>query len=367
MLFDHIRFCVEDAATTRNWFVQRMGFKVIATETSEHTQTEVIQSGAVIFVLSSPLNRSSPAAQFLSLHPPGVEDVALGVADVESAVTIAIAQGAKVLQPIQLETQADVSLKWSQILGWGGLKHTLVERSGVERSGTPFLLPHSSQIIPLAKTDSIANTGFTGIDHVVLNVARGDLEQAVMWYQTVLGLKPQQQFMIATTASALHSRVLSDSSGTLKLPINEPASENSQIQEFLDLYRGAGIQHIALQTNDIVTTVAQLRSAGLPFLSVPQSYYSELRQRPNSSLTEQQLQTIAAQEILVDWQADAPALLLQIFTQPIFAQPTFFFEVIERQAYWLKGQFQSVKGFGEMNFQALFEAIEREQIKRGSL
>jgi len=366
VLFDHIRFCVEDAAASRNWFVQRMGFTAVASEISTHTHTEVIQSGLVVFVLTSPRDASSPAAQFLSLHPPGVEDVVLRVADVEVAMSIATAAGAKVSQPIQVATQAGTSLKWSQIVGWGGLKHTLVERSGVEPLGTPFLLPSSSYGVLLPKTHGIAN-GFIGIDHVVLNVAKGDLEPAVAWYQTVLGLEPQQQFTIATPNSALYSRVLNDATGTLKLPINEPASGNSQVQEFLNLHRGAGIQHIALQADDVVTTVAHLRSAGLNFLAVPEIYYDEVRQRSGSFLTEQQLQSIAAQEILVDWQADVPALLLQTFTQPIFAQPTFFFEVIERQVYWLNGQAQSVQGFGEMNFRALFEAIEREQLKRGSL
>ncbi|MCV3216491.1 VOC family protein, partial [Plectonema radiosum NIES-515] len=196
--------------------------------------------------------------------------------------------------------------------------------------------------------------------HIVLNVAVGDLERAVTWYEEVLDFQPQQAFKIKTDRSALYSRVMLSRDGGVQLPINEPASVHSQIQEFLDVNRGAGIQHIALQTPNIVDAIALFRQNGLSLLPVPQSYYSQLKQRKKLPLSAFELEAFARQQILVDWKEDTQkAVLLQIFTQPIFTQPTFFFEFIERR-------FQA-QGFGEGNFQALFEAIEKEQIKRGSL
>jgi 4-hydroxyphenylpyruvate dioxygenase len=156
--------------------------------------------------------------------------------------------------------------------------------------------------------------------------------------------------------------------GLVQLPINEPASANSQIQEFLDLNRGAGIQHIALETENLVETIARLRQNGLALIRVPETYYSQLRERPGLPISEAILQAIAAQEILIDWQDDShSAALLQIFTEPIFDQPTVFLELIERQTSLVNGQLRRAYGFGEGNFRALFEAIERQQIQRGSL
>jgi 4-hydroxyphenylpyruvate dioxygenase len=197
----------------------------------------------------------------------------------------------------------------------------------------------------------------------VLNVPAGDLERAVAWYENILDFQPQQMFKIKTDRSALHSQVMVSRNGNVQIPINEPASGNSQIQEFLDVNQGAGIQHIALKTTNIVSAIAQFRASGLSLLSVPQTYYKRLQQRPRLPLSSQEFEAIAQQEILVDWKEDTSLeaqqnipLLLQIFTQPIFGQPTFFFEFIERR--------YQVQGFGEGNFRALVEAIESEQIKR---
>jgi 4-hydroxyphenylpyruvate dioxygenase len=194
-----------------------------------------------------------------------------------------------------------------------------------------------------------------------LNVATGDLERALSWYEEVLGFQRQQRFMIETENSGLRSQVMVHPASGVQFPINEPTSANSQIQEFLDVNQGAGIQHIALQTPQIVKAIAQLRHRGLAFLPIPSTYYTQLRtQHQGLPLSTAELEEIAAQQILVDWHNEASqALLLQTFTQPIFEQPTFFFELIERRS--------QAKGFGEGNFRALFEAIEREQLKRGSL
>jgi 4-hydroxyphenylpyruvate dioxygenase len=211
----------------------------------------------------------------------------------------------------------------------------------------------------IAEVENSLYRAITAIDHLVLNVGVGELETAVNWYQKIFDFQPQQSFQIKTDRSGLHSQVMISPHGNIQLPINEPASPSSQIQEFLDVNRGAGIQHIALMIPDLVNAISRFRGAGLSFLSVPQNYYFQLQQRHKFSLSTEELQAISDQEILVDWHEDAPLgeLLLQIFSQPIFSEPTFFFEFIERRSL--------ARGFGEGNFLALFQAIEREQIKRG--
>jgi 4-hydroxyphenylpyruvate dioxygenase len=353
MKIDHVHFYVEDAKSWRDWFVHHLGFQSVADRSSSfHTCTEVVKSGAVCFFLSSPLLPTSPVAEFLRKYPPGVADVAFAVEDVEAAIAQAQKYGATILQPIQERQVGTEFLKCGKIAAWGGLTHTLIERSLV--------------ICPSSSVNNTNDNTFTAIDHIVLNVAVGELDRAVAWYEKILDFQPQQAFKIKTNRSALHSQVMVSRNGSVQLPINEPASKNSQIQEFLDVNRGPGIQHIALRTTNLVSAIAKFRASGLSLLSVPQTYYTQLKQRPGLPLSPLELEAIAQQEILVDWQEYTPLeginiapLLLQIFTQPIFEQPTFFFEFIERR-------FQA-QGFGEGNFRALFEAIESEQIKRGTL
>ncbi|MDB9511808.1 VOC family protein [Kamptonema animale CS-326] len=397
MEFDRIHFYVEDAPTLRDLFVGQLGFQAIASAANNNTCTEVVSNGNICFILSSPLTAASPVATWLKLHPPGVADIAFRVGNLESVMAQATTHGAKVLQPIQ---QKQDYLKFAKITGWGDLTHTLIEQKtpltvgqlftilGQSDSANDQALPFTTSIdrqspianhqLPITNYPSpitnyqlpITNSQalFTSIDHAVLNVETGDLELAVKWYQNTLGFQPQQNFEIQTKKSALRSRVMIHSSGSVQLPINEPASANSQIQEFLDANRGAGIQHIALQTNNILQVVTELRSRGLPFLPVPSTYYSELRQQSENYLSSAEWEAIEVCQVLVDWQKNiSEAMLLQIFTQPIFKQPTLFFELIERRKAWVKGQQIQAQGFGEGNFRALFEAIEREQIKRGSL
>lgn len=366
MNINYIHFYVENANRSRDWFVKQMGFQAIASGASCHTLTNVVNSGAVTIVLSSPLASASPVAQFLKRHPPGVADVAFAVSDLPSVLTKASASGAKVLQH-------QSSRKWAKIAAWGGLTHTLIEFSEANQLSIPIDQAFLLSIVPTETTPvalsfselkDISTTDldfFSGIDHVVLNVATGDLEAALSWYEDVLGFRRTQSFTIQTDQSGLRSQVLVHPISGVQFPINEPTSANSQVQEFLNANQGAGIQHIALKTPHIVEVIAQLRQRGLAFLPIPASYYTQLYscyQELNLSLAE--FEEIAAQEILVDWDKKSPqALLLQTFTQPIFEKPTFFFELIERR--------QEAQGFGEGNFRALFEAIEREQIKRGSL
>ena len=342
MRIAHVHFYVEDA-TSRDWFVSHLGFQAVAVKVTSHTCTEVVKSGSVCFVLSSPLTPLSPVAQFLQQHPPGVADIAFYVEDVEAVMTRAIAYGAKVLQPVQQHQRGKKWIKWGRIAAWGSLSHTLIEEQGVSSSELTTA-PHT----------------FTGIDHAVLNVADGDLERAANWYENTLGFRCQQTFKIQTDRSALHSQVMVSHNNQVQLPINQPASPNSQIQEFLDVNQGPGIQHIALQTPNIVQAIRQFRQTGVSFLPVLPSYYTHLLQRQGLSLSAAELEEIAEEQILVDWEETTPqSVLLQTFTQPIFGQPTFFFELIERR--------RQASGFGEGNFRALFEAIECEQLKRGSL
>jgi len=351
MEFDRIQFYTEDAVASRDWFVSKLGFRATAGYSSSHTHTEVVNSGNICFALSSPLTSASPVASWLKLHPSGIADVGFRVKNIELTLARAAAEGAKILEPIEEEALNQRGrFKRARIAGWGDLSHTLIEGIGENP-----LLPNSAEL-PL----------FTKIDHVVLNVETGDLSTAVDWYQRVLGFQTEQNFDIQTEKSALRSRVMVHAEGGVQLPINESASANSQIQEFLEANRGPGIQHMALQTDRIVEVVTDLRSRGLPFLPVPWTYYTELQQHQNYIPTD--WQDIVDCQVLADWQEDTPAaMLLQIFTQPIFAEPTFFFEIIERRVALVNDLKVQAGGFGAGNFRALFEAIEREQIKRGSL
>lgn len=348
---DHVHFYVEDAVRWRDWFVYCLGFQAVNDgifpslshhQKSLHTCTKVVKSGSVYFLLSSAILPTSPVAEFLRQHPPGVADIAFVVDKVEALIAKAISNGAKVLQPV-----VDAGFcRYAKIAGWGSLNHTLITRN-------------NAKIKDGENISHISHHSATAIDHLVLNVGVGELETAVNWYQNIFDFQPQQSFKIKTDRSGLHSRVMISPHGNIQLPINEPASPSSQIQEFIEVNGGTGIQHIALLIPNLVDAIVRFRAAGLSFLSVPKNYYSQLQKRDKFSLSPQELKAIAHQEILVDWHEDAPQeqLLLQIFTQPIFSKPTFFFEFIERRFL--------AQGFGEGNFMALFQAIEREQVKRG--
>lgn len=347
MKIEHVHFYVEDAKAWRDWFVSTLGFEAVDNymlppypldyDNENHTCTQVVKSGSICFVLSSPLLPNSPVAEFLRYHPPGVADVAFAVENIQDIHARALSYGAKILQPISKYCWNGNYTLFSKIKAWGSLSHTLIETQLLAPSRVP---------LPLVN-----------IDHIVLNVPTGELENAVAWYEKILDFRPQQSFNIQTENSGLHSQVMISRCGGVQLPINQPATGNSQIQEFLDFNQGAGIQHIALGSKNLLETISLFRSRNLPFLVVPPTYYSKLVTRPGFPLSPEEIDCISQQEILVDWREDNPgALLLQIFTQPIFGQPTFFFEFIERR--------NLAKGFGEGNFRALFEAIEREQLKR---
>ena len=345
MKIDHIHFFVEDAARQRDWFMQYMGWTWVKQAILPDRTMEILRYRDTLFVLSSPRTSSSVVADYLHNHPAGVADVAISVdtlaATLDHLETPAQAQttSSPVLSQLAgLRPSLGPSLSaWATIDGWGSLRHTLIERQRDKRS--------------LQKSEN----KLTSIDHIVLNVPTGELQAAVKFYQHLFKLEKQQSFNIQTQQSGLRSQVLFSPSGQLYFNINEPTSANSQIQTFLDANRGAGIQHIALHSDPIVPTVRALRQQGLSLLSVPLTYYEQLQQRlqlqPAASIEYQEWQQIIEQQILLDWQPKQPkSLLLQIFSQPIFKENHFFFEFIERR--------QSVQGFGEGNFLALYKAIE---------
>jgi 4-hydroxyphenylpyruvate dioxygenase len=360
MFVDHIHFYVESAKKWRDWFVRVMDFQAIASLVNLHTHTEIVGNGIqkdktkqIIFILSSPLNSLSPVAEFLSKYPEGVADVAFQVEDLDSLAR-------RIKQDIFIEETvlARGKIKSCQISSIANLKHTLIERQGI----TPILADPN-----LIEYDSREqyNQDILAIDHLVLNVFQGNLELTANWYEENLGFKKRQTFTIKTERSGLYSQVLVHPETELKLPINEPDSNSSQIQEFLDINQKSGIQHIALKTENIVNLTQKLREKKLEFLSVPDSYYQQINyQKKDFNIADWEWSEIKKQEILIDFEQNSHSLpekptLLQIFTKPIFSQPTFFFELIERR--------HAARGFGEGNFRALFEAIEREQIQRGTL
>ncbi len=369
MEIDRIHFYLEDAASWRDWFIERMGFQRLNATTTDDTHAEIIVNGGACFLLWESLNARSPVAKYLKFHPPGVADVGFRVQDLDSVLNKVAAAGGKVLEPVREQRRATGYIKEAKIAGWGSLTHTLVEEIEKEPptqktgfSQKPGFLEKPG-FLTFSKKPGFLTDNFTDIDHAVLNVAAGDLEKALSFYERTLGFRREQKFNIQTGRSGLYSQVLIHPDGKAQLPVNEPTSANSQIQEFLDANRGAGIQHLAIKTRYILKTVRGMRQNGASFLSVPSIYYELLLERRkdefSSILSSEEWREIVDLQILVDWQEDRfNALLLQIFTQPIFGEPTFFFEIIERR--------ERARGFGEGNFLALFEAVEREQMKRGS-
>jgi 4-hydroxyphenylpyruvate dioxygenase len=364
MEIDHVHFYVEDAPSWRDWCCYTLGFRPQGSWQTPQTQVEVMVQGDVTFVCSAPLHVESPVAQYLQLHPPGVADLAFRVNNLQDCLQRVRKAGAKILQTNQndhwlegwsqsgLQGQLLGHIGFAQIQGWGSLRHTLVQcQTSVQLQASRLVNPSSGSIPHL-----------THIDHAVLNVAASEFAAAMNWYEKVLGFQRQQRFEIQTRHSGLCSQVLIHPDGGAQLPVNAPTGETSQIQEFLDWHRGAGIQHLALHSPDLLAATQGLRQRGLPLLATPASYYQQLAQALNQHPGQYDLdiESLAQAQILADWQVEPKgSVLLQIFSQPIFGQPTFFLEFIERR--------QQAQGFGEGNFLALFEAIEREQLQRDCL
>lgn len=348
--FDHIEFWVDDADQWRDFFVQKYGMVPRAYGDASTglagRRAHVVGQGRVNFLVTEPQGTGPEAdavRAHLAKHGNGVRDVSFRVQDARHAFAEAQRRGATAVHGLV----EDDHVVTAAIAAYGDTIHSFVER---KQSGE--FLP-GFRNVPGGIEDREIN--FAMIDHVVANVER--MDEWVTYYEQVFGLDLFMHFDINTGRSALMSKVVSSTDGWIKMPINEPSSQNSQIQEFLDQYNGAGVQHIALLTPDIITTIGEMRKMGQDFLDVPDSYYDEQFEERVGKIDENK-EDLRPLRILVD-RDNETGYLLQLFTKCVFARPTLFFEVIQRKG--------TSMGFGEGNFRALFEAIEREQMKRGTL
>lgn len=353
---DYIEFYTGNAKQTALFYQHCMGFSLIAYKGPETGSRDVIsyvlQQGKIRFVITTALLPDHEILKHVALHGDGVKVLALWVDDAADAYAKAIARGAEsAFEPIRTEDEHGFVIT-AGIKTYGDTIHTLVQRNHYSGTFLPGYQPRSSSI-------DVKPIGLTYVDHCVGNVELGDMNKWVKFYEDVLGFKLLVTFDdkdISTDYTALMSKVVSNGNGFIKFPINEPAAgkKKSQIEEYLDFYKGAGVQHIAVATDDIVHTVETLRANGVEFLYVPETYYDTVLERVGS--IKEDLEDLKRMNILVD--RDEEGYLLQIFTKPIQDRPTVFFEIIERHG---------AKSFGKGNFKALFEAIEREQELRGTL
>ena len=341
MHFHHLHFYVEDVAFWQRWFTQKLTFRLASADSLAPTETVVLRQGNIEIRLSG--NSRAEVAAYLRQHPAGLADVALTSDRFDESVARALEQGATLTQAIHHNAQGH---RQCQFQGWADIRHTLIEVDAEEISKSP-------------------DDFLQDIDHVVINVPQGELAIAADWYQRVFDLSFGQRFEINTARSGLRSQVLVHREGALQLPLNEPTSSSSQVQEFLQHNKGAGVQHVALRSHNAIRAIAQFRSQGLNLIEVPDTYYEQLPLRLDCPI--ENLAAVSKQRLLVDWAPGGQrGMLLQTFTKPIFSLPTFFFEIIERSGYLENGKPEVAQGFGEGNFQALFEAIERSQLARAA-
>jgi 4-hydroxyphenylpyruvate dioxygenase len=314
----------------------------------------VLTTGAVRFVLKGAVDPDSVVADHHRAHGDGVMDIALEVPDVDRCVSHAREQGARVVVEPHDESDEHGTVRTAAIATYGDTVHTLVDRSRYSGAYLPGYEARSSKVA--ARGPQV----FAALDHVVGNVELGRMDEWVDFYNRILGFTNMAEFIgddIATEYSALMSKVVASGDHRVKFPLNEPAvgKKRSQIDEYLDFYRGPGAQHLALATDDILAAVDRLRAAGVDFLDTPESYYTDPELRARIGEVRVPIEDLQSRGILVD--RDEDGYLLQIFTKPLGDRPTVFFEIIERHGSL---------GFGKGNFQALFEAIEREQALRGN-
>jgi 4-hydroxyphenylpyruvate dioxygenase len=357
---DHVRFAVGNAKQAAHYYSTAFGMTCVAyrgPETGHRDYAEyVLVAGAARFVLTGAVHADTPLGQHVAAHGDGVVDLALEIPDVPGAYAYALAHGATGLEEPHTISDEHGEVVVAAIATYGDTRHTLVDRS---RYTGPFLPGFVSREPIVARPDGAPKRLFQAIDHCVGNVELGKMNEWVGFYNRVMGFTNMKEFVgddIATEYSALMSKVVANGTRKVKFPLNEPAlgKKKSQIDEYLEFYGGPGVQHIALATNDIVATVRAMRAAGVEFLDTPDSYYDELGNWVGE--TRVPLETLRELKILAD--RDEDGYLLQIFTKPVQDRPTVFFELIERHGSL---------GFGKGNFKALFEAIEREQERRGNL
>jgi 4-hydroxyphenylpyruvate dioxygenase len=354
---DHFEIWAGNAKQSAYFWRNALGFELIGyagLETGNRGSTAyVLAQGQVRLVIRGALRPDSQIAEFCRAHGDGVKEVVLRVPDAAAAHREALKRGAEsALEPMYLE-DGDGRVGASSIRMYGDVVLSFVDRHdhhGIFLPGYEYTK---------AATGRFKGVGIAAIDHIVGNVELGQMNVWVEWFKRVLGFEQMQHFTdeaISTEYSALMSKVMQDGSGKIKFPINEPAQgkKKSQIEEYLEYNHAPGVQHIALITKDVVATVDALKARGVEFLTVPKVYYDDLWDRVGA--IHEDVKEIERLNIMVD--RDDDGYLLQIFTAPIQDRPTMFLEVIQRRGS---------RGFGEGNFKALFQAIEREQAKRGNL
>ncbi len=354
---DHVEFYVGNAKQSAYYYQAAFGYELVAyagPETGLRDRASyVLQQGKIRLVLTTSLLADSAIAEHVRQHGDGVKVMALWVDDARKSFEETTRRGARVaFEPYTLEDEFG-TVTLAGIYTYGESIHTFVERTNYNGPFLPGFVAKTSSVPPGAPV------GLLHVDHCVGNVGWGEMNQWVKFYEEVMGFKLLLTFDdddISTEYSALMSKVVANGNGYVKFPINEPAAgkKKSQIEEYLDYYHSPGVQHIAIATNDIRATVAELRRRGVEFLSVPATYYEDLL--PRIGQIDEDLSSLQALNLLVD--RDEEGYLLQIFTKPVEDRPTVFYEIIQRKG---------AKSFGKGNFKALFESIEREQALRGNL
>lgn len=360
--FDHVEFYVGNAKQAAHFYRTAFGFEPYAYAGPETGRTDsvsyVMKQKDIFIVLTTGLNSRHPACEWVNRHGDSVHDIALRVSDPTTALAIALEggreYGAQEAYSPRVLTGEGGTLRVAGLRTYGETIHTLIDRSGYNGLWAPGFVPLKLPAITASKS-----AGLILIDHIVGNVPEGKMDQVAKFYESTFGFMTFVEFNetdISTQFSALKSKVVRSKNWRVKMPINEPAKglRKSQIDEYLQFNEGPGVQHIALLTTNIIDTVRTLRENGVEFLPVPDNYYEALPARVGK-ITED-IKALAELGILVD--RDEEGYLLQLFTRPIEDRPTFFFEIIQRHG---------AVGFGQGNFQALFESIEREQAKRGNL
>ena len=353
---DHIEFYVGNAKQSAYYYQAAFGFELIAyagPETGVKDRASyVLKQDKIVLVLTTSLEPNSEISEFVKLHGDGVKSLSLWVDDATKSYEETTKRGAVSVFPPKKMTDEHGEVVLSAIKTYGDTIHTFVERKNYKGAFLPGFQPAKS----LFKVEPI---GLKYVDHCVGNVELGKMNDWVDFYENVMGFGLLLTFDdkdISTEYTALMSKVVSNGNGYIKFPINEPAEgkKKSQIEEYIDFYKGAGCQHIAIATDDIIHTVGELRKRGVEFLHVPDAYYEDVLDRVGH--INEDLMKLKDLNILID--RDEEGYLLQIFTKPVEDRPTLFYEIIQRCG---------AKSFGKGNFKALFESIEREQARRGNL
>jgi len=360
--WDAVVWAVGNATQTAQFYQSALGMEFVAYSGPETGNPDhkafVLRSGACRFVIKGGVAPNSAVLDHHRRHGDGVLDISLEVPDVDQCIAHARTQGAQILVEPHDDVDANGTVRSATIAAYGDTRHTLVDRS---RYTGVYLPGYEARTSTYAKRPGAPQRLFQALDHVVGNVELGQMDTWVAFYNAVMGFTNMAEFIgddIATDYSALMSKVVANGNHRVKFPLNEPAvaKKKSQIDEFLEFYDGPGAQHLALATNDILATVDAMRAEGVEFLDTPDSYYSDPQLRARIGNVRVPIEELQSRGILVD--RDEDGYLLQIFTKPIGDRPTVFFEMIERHGSL---------GFGKGNFKALFEAIEREQERRGNL